>query len=136
MYPIIATEMRASLDREGRLTNDKCFIVPGDDGFLLALLNSKALDIWFRLAMPCLDDPFDGGDMEFRGVFMAHAPIASASPAAKKRLSTLANRVQSARQADPAADTASLEAEIDEAVRALYGLDERDIALIEKLPPP
>ena len=134
VYPIIATEMRASIDREGHLTNDKCFIVPGDDGFLLALLNSKALDIWFRLAMPCLDDPFDGGDMEFRGVFMARAPIPLARPAVKKRLAALANRVQTARQADPAADTAPLEAEIDKAVCALYGLDERDFALIEKLP--
>ena len=134
VYPIIATEMRASLDREGRLTNDKCFIVPGDDGFLLALLNSKPLDVWFRLAMPCLDDPFDGGDMEFRGVFMARAPIPSARPAVRRRLAALANRVQAAKQADPAADTAPLEAEIDEAVRVIYGLDERDSALIGKFP--
>ena len=38
------------------------------------------------------------------------------------------------RQADPAADIAPLEAEIDEAIRVLYGLDERDTAFIGKLP--
>ena len=133
VYPIIAREMRAMLDRDGRLTNDKCFIVPGDDGFLLAILNSKALDIYYRLAMPCLDDPFDGGDMEFRGVFMENAPIASADTRTKKRLSALANRIQTARQANPAADIAQPAAEIDETVCALYGLDEEEIALIDNL---
>ena len=136
IYPEIAKEMRAFLDQGRRITNNKCFIIPSNNAFLLAVLNSKILDFWFRIFLPCLDDPFDGGDMEFRGVFMARAPIPSARPAVKKRLTALANRVQSARQADPAADTAPLEAEIDEAVCVLYGLDERDAVLIEKLPRP
>lgn len=66
---------------------------------------------------------------------MEGVPIPSAPSAVKKRLVTLANRVQSARQVDPAADTAPLEVEINEAVRALYGLGERNTALIGKMPP-
>ena len=136
VYPDIGTEMRAVLDREDHLVGNTCFIIPGDDPYLLAILNSKVLDVWFRLSLPCLDDPFDGGHMRFLTKDMEGVPIPSAPPAVKKRLVTLANCVQSARQVDPAADAASLGAEIDEAVRALYGLDERDIALIEKLPRP
>ena len=131
VYPVIGREMRAVLDREGRLTNDKCFIVPGDDACLLALLNSRLLDFWFRLAMPCLDDPFDGGDMEFRGVAMERAPIATPPAKTKRRLAALANRIQTAKEADPNAATAPLEREIDEIVYGLYGLDGRDVGVIE-----
>ncbi len=135
VYPVIGREMRAALDREGRLTNDKCFILPGDDACLLALLNSRLLDFWLRLAMPCLDDPFDGGDMEFRGVAMERAPIASPPAKTKRRLAALANRAQAAKEADPDADTAPLEREIDEIVYGLYGLDDRDVGAVERALP-
>ena len=131
VYPDIGTEMRALLDRNGHMADATCFIVPGDGAYLLALLNSKLLDVWLRLAMQCLDDPFDGGDMRFKTVNMQHTPIAPAPPPTAARLATLADRIQSAKETDPEADTAPLEHEIDEAVYTLYGLDERDVALIE-----
>ena len=134
-YSNLAREMRAVLDRESYLTNQKCYIIPGDDACLLALLNSKLLDFWFRLSLPCLDDPFSGGDMEFNRVAMCNTPIAPAKPATTKRLSALANEIQTAKEADPAADILSPEREIDAIVYALYGLDERDVALIEKAAP-
>ena len=80
-------------------------------------------------------DPFSGGRMRFIGVDMERMPIAPAKPATKKRLSALASEIQTAKEADPRAATASSEREIDEIVYALYGLDERDIALIEKAAP-
>ena len=135
VYPEIGREMRALLDRKGYLTNNKCFIIPGDDAYLLALLSSKLLDFYFRLAMPCLDDPFDGGDMGFRGVFIERIPVAPATSVTKKRLSALANEIQTAKEADPGADTSAPELEIDEIVHTLYGLDKRDIALIDKAAP-
>ena len=74
---------------KGHLTNDKCFIVPGEDAYLLDLLNSKLLDFYFRMAMPRLDDPFNGGDMEFSGVFMERTPIAPAKPEMRKCLKSV-----------------------------------------------
>ncbi len=135
VYPDIGTEMRALLDRGGRLTGNTCYIVPGDDAYLLALLNSKLLDIYFRLALPCLDDPFNGGDMRFFRVDMERAPIAPAKPVTRSRLSALANVIQEAKQADPAADTTAFERELNRLVYNLYGLDASDIALIEKTVP-
>ena len=132
VYPIIGTEMRGVIDRENCLTNDKCFILPGDDPYLLALLNSAPLDFWFRLAMPCLDDPFAGGDMEFRGVAMKRTPIPAADAETRARLAALAERAQAAREADPAADIAPLQSEIDRHAAALYGLTAADRALIEQ----
>ncbi len=132
IYADIGTEMRALLDRDGRLTGNTCYIIPGDDGYLLALLNAKLLDFYFRLAMPCLDDPFSGGDMRFFRVDMERTPIAAAGPAKKDRLAALSNAIQTAKQADPAADTSAPEREIDRIVYDLYGLDASETALIEK----
>ena len=136
VYPDIGTEMRALLDREGHMADATCFIVPGDDAYLLALLNSKLLDVWLRLAMQCLDDPFDGGDMRFKTVNMQHTPIAPAPPSTAARLATLATRIQSTKQSNPTADTQPLEHEIDKTIFPLYALDERDIALIDSIPRP
>ena len=131
IYPEIGRRMRALLDREGRLTNNKCFLIPGDDGYLLALLNSNLLDFYFRLAMPCLDDPFAGGDMEFRAVFMEHTPIPPAADYTKQGLATLADQIQTAKQADPTADTADLQLRIDQAVYSLYQLTPDDVTTLE-----
>ena len=131
VYPDIGTEMRAVLDREGRLVGNTCYIVPGDDACLLALLNSRLMDFWFRLSMPCLDDPFDGGDMRFFSADMERAPIATPPAKTKRRLATLANHIQTAKEADPNADVATQEAEIDLLVYTLYDLDERDVGIIE-----
>ena len=85
--------------------------------------------------MPCLDDPFSGGDMEFREVFMEHTPIAAANTEAKQHLSCLAERIQTAKQTDSHANTAKLERLIDDTVYTLYGLNSPEIAVIEDVSP-
>ena len=114
------------------MTGNTCYIIPGDDAYLLALLNSTLLDFYFRLTLICLDDPFNGGRMRFFSADMEHVPIAPADAQKKKRLSDLANEIQKAREANAAADTSASERQIDEIVYKLYGLDEREAALIEK----
>ena len=131
IYTNIGRAMRAMLDRRGFLTADTCFIIPGDNAYVLAILNSKPLDFYFRLALPCLDDPFDGGDMRFFTVEMVHTPIASADAATKQRLAALAERIQTAKEADPAADTTDLQHRIDKTVFDLYGLTAHDIAVLD-----
>ncbi len=132
VYPDIGTGMRALLDREGHLTGNTCYILPGADACLLALLNSRLLDLWFRLAMPCLDDPFDGGDMRFIAVAMQHTPIAPPPPATAHRLATLADRIQTTNQSTPTPNPHPLEQEINQIVFNLYGLNQDDIAVIER----
>ncbi len=131
IYPIIGREMRALADRQGHLTNDKCFLIPGGDGYLLALLNSRVLDFYFRITLPCLDDPFDGGDLEFRAVIMEQVPVPIAAETTKEALAALAERIQTAKQADPAADTSALQLRIDQAVYSLYRLTPGEFATIE-----
>ena len=132
IYPDIGTKMRAVLDNEGHLTGNTCYMLPGDNASLLAILNSRILDFWCRLSIPCLDNPFDGGDMRFIRTAMQHAPIMSTPRTTAKCLASLANRILAAKRANPTADTAGLEVEIDKIIYALYGIDEEEIALIEK----
>lgn len=49
----------------------------------------------------------------------------------KVPIATLVDRIQSAKKADPAADTSALEAEIDQLVYKLYGLTDEEIAVVE-----
>ncbi len=135
IYPDIGMEMRAMLDRDGRMAGNTCYIVPGDDGYLLALLNSKLMDVYFRMAMSCLGDPFDRGRMRFFSADMERVPIAAAKPATKKRLAALANGIQRAKQANSVTDTADDERELNRLVYDLYNLNKTDIALIEKTVP-
>ena len=131
IYTNIGTEMRAMLDRQNHVTADTCFIIPSDDAYLLTLLNSKLLDFYFRLALPCLDDPFDGGHMRFFTVAMEHTPIAPAIDTTKQDLAALAEQIQTAKQADPAADTSALQHRIDQAVYSLYDLTPQDVTTVE-----
>lgn len=62
-------------------------------------------------------------------------PIAPAKPETKKRLADLANRIQRAKQADPAANTAADERELNRIVYDIYGLGASGVALIEKTAP-
>ena len=93
IYPIIAKESRFSLDRTGAYCNDKAFIIPVDDTFLLALLNSKL--IWFYLKSVCsvLGDEEKGGRLELRGIYLRDVPIARPTLAQRTELATLADRM-------------------------------------------
>lgn len=48
-----------------------------------------------------------------------------------EEVETIVSQILAAKQTDPAADTAALEAEIDRLVYGLYGLTEEEIALVE-----
>ena len=62
---------------------------------------------------------------------LAGLPVASANGTAAKELGKLVTRILSAKSEDAAADTTALEREIDRIVCELYGLTEKEIAIIE-----
>lgn len=128
IYPIIAKEMRASFDLSGILHNDKCFMIPRADFYLMSVMNSKLMDYYFRQNFAGHGDPFKGGRLEFRGIFMELMPV---FPATDTQKVPITERVQKI-LADPTGpEVLRLEDEIDRLVYALYGLNEDEIALIE-----
>ena len=89
---------------------------------------------WF---FPHISAPFRGGFRSANKQFLSQLPIrlVNLSDAAERvkhdAIAELAERILSVKAGDPAADTSALEREIDRRVYVLYGLTEREIAIVE-----
>ena len=89
----------------------------------LALLNSKFMDWFFRLT---------SSNNNVQGYELQQLPIPNMSGDDRKRLTELVDRILTAKDADPRADTSGWESEIDSLVHALYGLSAEETAAIER----
>lgn len=58
-------------------------------------------------------------------------PIPHANESQEQHIIALVDKITDAKKADRMSDTSKLEAEIDELVYQLYGLDEEEIRIIE-----
>lgn len=115
IYPNITRSNIFAFDNTGMLTNQKCFIIPTDDKYLLGLLNSSIVLTWFYSTLPLLR----GGFFEPSAIFMAQLPVLSTSAAHK---APIIQRVEAILN-DPISQKAhSLEDEIDELLFKLYEL--------------
>ena len=72
-----------------------------------------------------------GGYIEVKPQYFEQIPIPIIDDKMKLKLSSLSLIIFSAKKENPAADTSSLEAEIDQLVYRLYGLTEEEIKIIE-----
>ena len=90
---------------------------------MLGILNS-------RLVLALLNE-IRGGDFNIYPEHLRAIPIPSAMSAEQSRIAALVDRILAAKKADPAADTAELEAEIDALVYRLYGLTDEEIKVVE-----
>ena len=96
---------------------------------MLAILNSRLFDWYARHKFQSLNDPWDGGRLQFKKVDMKHVPIANRTAAQKAALSRFVERIL----ADPQSDgVREIEREIDELVYKLYGLTDAEIELIKQ----
>ncbi|GHV74165.1 hypothetical protein AGMMS49940_14670 [Spirochaetia bacterium] len=91
-----------------------------DNLFLLALLNSKLLDWYFRKTST--NNHVGGYEIE-------QLPVKI--PSDEKPIIALVDKILAAKSADPKADTRGLEARIDGMVYELYGLGEEEIKVVE-----
>ena len=73
-----------------------------------------------------------GGAYTLKHETISDFPIKMISQIAQKPFIELVDRILTAKQRDPAADTRALEAELDRRVYALYGLTNEEIALVEE----
>ena len=132
IYPTIGTEMRAKFDNKGFFVNDATFFIPKANKYLLAVLNSKAMDFFYRLNAPSLDNPFNQGYISFKGFFMEKLPIAEPDAKTRAQIEALVDKIHAAKERDPSADISALEAQIDTLIYRLYNLTKAEIQLIEK----
>jgi hypothetical protein len=134
IYPNITKTNIFAFDSTGILTNQKCFIIPTNDLYLLAVLNSKIGTQWFLHTLPLLRGAF----FEPSAIFMQQFPVAKATDKQQAPIITLVKQILAVKQKPPFAkggnndaDTSALEKQIDEMVYALYGLTPEEIAIVE-----
>ena len=124
IYPNITKTNIFAFDTTGVLTNQKCFIIPTTDIYLVAILNSKLATQWFHSTLPLLR----GGFFEPSAIFMQHFPV---FPAIEAQKAPIIERVRKI-LADPDSPAVPrLEAEIDRLVYDLYVLTEEEVAMVE-----
>ncbi|OPY74712.1 MAG: Modification methylase PaeR7I [Syntrophorhabdus sp. PtaU1.Bin153] len=124
VYPNITRTNVFTFDTSGWFTNQKCFIIPTNDQYLLAILNSKVASEWFAATLPLLR----GGFYEPSAVFMKDFPVPSVADTQKTPIVNLVQQIL----ADPdSPDVPRLEAEINRLVYDLYDLTPEEIRIVE-----
>ncbi len=95
---------------------------PSSAKFILAILNSKLSDWLFRKTST---------NNHCNMYELIDLPIPHANESQEQHIIALVDKITDAKKADRMSDTSKLEAEIDELVYQLYGLDEEEIRIIE-----
>lgn len=129
MYPIIAKEPRFAFDRVKAYTNDKTFMIPLADFYLLAVLNSAPVWMYLKSVCSVLGDADKGGRLELRAIYMSKLPIPNAPADERAAIAALAQQCLDAK--GQGSQVKQWEAEIDERVARLYGLSAVDLKAIK-----
>ncbi len=128
IYPNICKRPEFTFDINHLYTNQKCFIIPLDDLYLLSILNSKLTFFLFKQILPKLRGDF----YEPGFIYLKDFPIVNNSPSEdRKRICDLVNKIINEKQAASWKNTDSLETEIDMIIYGLYGLTEEEIRIVE-----
>ena len=94
LYPIIGKECRFVLDAAKFYVNDKVFILPTADCFLLAVLNSASTFAFLKETCVTHGDKDAGGRLEFRAIYLETLPIPAANDLERATVSGLAEQSQ------------------------------------------
>ena len=129
IYPQTAKSLYACYDTTKTFGLNNIYFIPTTDLSLLAILNSLLFDWYARHKFYSLNDLWAGGRMQFFAQYMEHVPITGRTSEQKATLSRLVERIL----VDPKSDeVCNLQKEIDVQVYQIYGLTNKEIALIER----
>lgn len=124
VYQEIATFQSFGYAEDGLVCNNKCFLIPEKNDFLLGLLNCKAT--WWFLGN--LTSGLVGGARAMQMPYMKQLPIPSTTAAQKAPITERVRKIL----ADPdSLAVPRLESEIDDLIYKLYGLTKDEITLVE-----
>ncbi len=97
--------------------------------FILALLNSKLVDYYYRITNE--SKHLNGGALPFDTESVKVIPIPEASTAQQHEIEAIVKQIIAKKSAAPIAYTSDLERQIDQKVYELYGLTDEEIKIIE-----
>ncbi len=132
----LCNQAKFSYAQQDMLVIAPCPFLTPFNHYLLAVLNSKLLDWYFRL----IGVERDGGYFEYKPMFIERLPIPKLSPTEQRPFIRLVDRILEAKArptprhgaTNPKTDTSEQEAKIDRLVYELYQLTPEEIAIIEK----
>jgi hypothetical protein len=119
IFPQTGKNGRFTLDSVGFDLDQTVYTVACDDRFLLAVLNSKAVECFLKETTALAR----GGYLRFLTQYFKTLPIPDASAADRAAIATLAQKCLDAK----GVNCQAWEKEIDERVAALYGIDLADL---------
>lgn len=122
IYPEIASSPRFAFDRSAMFPNNKAFVIPTTDLYLLGVLNSAPAWAYLKSKCSVLGDADRRGRLELRAIYMSKLPIPRASDGDRAAIADLAQRCLDSSK--PSKELTDCEREIDERVAALYGVAE------------
>lgn len=114
VYPDIAATNHFAFDRQNYYGGNTLYIIPMDDLYLLAILNSSTILALYE----GLSTRIRGGYLRFTKQYMRQLPICTAHGEDRNKLQELAEKCLDAR----GEDCEEWERQIDERVARLYGL--------------
>lgn len=120
----LAIEPKFAFDESPSYVSAPANIIPTDDLYLLAILNSPLCKWWISLQAAVRA----GGFLEYKPMYVGEIPVFQATDVQKAPIIERTRVIL----ADPdSPDVTRLEAEINNLVYKLYGLTEEEIAIIE-----
>ena len=129
IYSDTAKFLYGCYDTTNTFLLDTVYFISTNDFSLLAILNSKLFDWYARHKFPSRNDPWKGGRLRFKKVYMKAVPIADRTEAQKSELTDYVKQIL----ADPKSkEVRKIEKKIDELVYKLYGLRDAEIELIKQ----
>ncbi|BBD54774.1 putative type IIS restriction/modification enzyme [Planktothrix agardhii NIES-204] len=123
IYPNICKSNEFAWDELGYYTNQKAFIIPTHDKFLLAVLNSSVVRFLFQHLLSKLQGDF----YEPSSIFIKYFPIPTASQSECEAIKNLVQKCLNPQEED----VKKIETTIDQLVYELYGLTEEEIKIVE-----
>ncbi|MCB0565377.1 MAG: Eco57I restriction-modification methylase domain-containing protein [Phaeodactylibacter sp.] len=125
IYQEIATYQAFTFDNDSFYCNNKIFIIPGIEKWLLGFLNSKLA--WFYLSNTV--SKLRGGAFALQTMYVSTIPVYK-SIIGNQNITFLAEKIIEVKNF-PSAPTAPLEAEIDLLVYKLYGLSWEEVKIVD-----
>ena len=132
IYPIITKNLTFAYDSDGMFTNDKCFIMTGQNlKFLLAWFNSRLFRTLFRDNFPSL-----GSGRELRKVFFRDIRVPKVTdidPYIIESIEPLVNKAIKLKQQNLTASYFSTVQEIDQIIFKICNLVDKEIRILDRL---
>ena len=123
---------RFAYDEEGLFGEDTTFILGGEYlKFLCGILNTKLIQWFLGHAAPTSGM----GTLRWKKVYVEIVPIPRVPPKEQRPVIRHVDQIIAAKKGNSGADVLQEEEAIDRLVYALYGLDKREIAAVERAAP-